>query len=68
MNPVSKKTVMSLANTMGVTIGVMQEVATNQLSKTLQGHAITREVLTELVASRFQARLSVYLSKPAVTK
>jgi hypothetical protein len=63
MKPKSKDTVLALANAIGLAAGIVQEVSDKDVVETVNGQKATRSALTELVASRLQARFAKYTSR-----
>ena len=67
MQPQSQSTVMTLANAVVLTTGIVKEISGTEVANTLNGSRLSRAALASLVCSRIHANFSNYTSRE-VTK
>lgn len=63
MKQQSETTVMTLANAMALTVAIVDRVSGTEVSETIGGQLVSRDALTDIVASRIGKNFSTYLAQ-----
>ena len=63
----SRSTVVTLANAISLSTGIVKEISGTEVANTLNGSRLSRAALSDLISSRIHANFSNYTNK-AVTK